>query len=236
MIIGYLKPGENCAPVTLPHTWNALDGQDGGEDYWRGECVYEKTFAAPERKADEEIYLEFDGVSASAKVTLNDHFVGEHHGGCSRFRFNISEYLQDGDSLLTAAVSNAACDTVYPQNADFTFYGGIYRAVRLVVLSKVHFDMDTLGGCGIRVTPKVLDDGYADVHVSACTTGGRAVFELNGEVLMGNEVTFHVEKPVLWQGRKNPYLYALKACLYPGQRPDPRRRYPPSEQKDDRIS
>ena len=54
----FTKPGENRMPVTLPHTWNALDGQDGGGDYWRGECVYEKTFAAPDKKADEEIYLE----------------------------------------------------------------------------------------------------------------------------------------------------------------------------------
>ena len=62
----FTKPGENRVPVTLPHTWNNLDGQDGGGDYWRGECVSEKTFAAPDRKANEEVYLEFDGVSASA--------------------------------------------------------------------------------------------------------------------------------------------------------------------------
>ena len=86
----FLKPGENRVPVTLPHTWNNLDGQDGGGDYWRGECVYEKNFAAPDRKADEEVYLEFDGVSASARATLNGHFIGEHHGGYSRFCFNIS--------------------------------------------------------------------------------------------------------------------------------------------------
>ena len=212
----FTKPGENRVPVTLPHTWNALDGQDGGGDYWRGECVYEKTFTAPDRKAGEEVYLEFDGVSASARVTLNNHFIGEHHGGYSRFRFNISECLKAGENHLTVAVSNAACDTVYPQNADFTFYGGIYRAVRLIVLSKIHFDMDTLGGCGIRVTPKVLKDGSADVHISARTTGGQAVFELDGEKLTGNEVTFSVKKPTLWQGRKNPYLYTLKARLYDG--------------------
>ena len=76
----FTKPGEDRVPVTLPHTWNALDGQDGGGDYWRGECVYEKTFAAPVRKAGEEVYLEFDGVSSSAKATLNGHFIGEHHG------------------------------------------------------------------------------------------------------------------------------------------------------------
>ena len=212
----FLKPGEDRVPVTLPHTWNNLDGQDGGGDYWRGECAYEKSFAAPDRKAGDAVYLEFDGASASARVTLNGQPVGEHHGGYSRFRFNITEYLQTGENRLTVAVSNAACDTVYPQNADFTFYGGIYRAVRLVVVPKCHFDMDTFGGCGVRVTPKVLEDGSAEVHVSARTTGGRAVFEIDGKALEGNEATFHIDRPVLWNGRKDPHLYTLKARLYDG--------------------
>ena len=154
-----------------PHRERFGLGRTGGGTHWRGECVCKDLFA-PDRKADEEVYLEFDGVSASAKVTLNGAPGGEHHGGYSRFRFNITEYLKNGENRLSVAVSNAACDTVYPQNADFTFYGGIYRAVRLIVLPKVHFDMDTFGGCGVRVTPKVLENGSAEVYVSARTTGG----------------------------------------------------------------
>ena len=213
----FTKPGEDSVPVTLPHTWNALDGQDGGGDFWRGECMYEKTFTAPNRKADQEVYLEFDGVSASARVMVNNRPAGEHHGGYSRFRFNITDFLCDGVNCLTVAVSNAHCDTVYPQNADFTFYGGIYRSVRLIVLPRIHFDMNTLGGCGVQVTPKVQPDGSADVQVSAGMTGGRAVFELEGERLEGSEATFHIDHPILWHGRKNPCLYALKARLYDGE-------------------
>ena len=103
----FTKPGEECVPVTLPHTWNNLDGQDGGGDYWRGECVYEKTFAAPDRKANEEVYLEFDGVYASARVTLNDHFIGEHHGGYDALqkagipcKFAAVEGAAHGDDLF----------------------------------------------------------------------------------------------------------------------------------------
>ena len=212
----FTKPGEQSIPVTLPHTWNALDGQDGGGDYWRGECVYEKTFAAPERTPEDEVYLEFDGVSASASVTLNGSPAGLHEGGYSRFRFNITQALAAGENRLSVKVSNAVCDTVYPQNADFTFYGGIYRAVKLVILPRVHFDMDTYGGCGVRVTPRVLADGSADVQVSAGTTGGTVVFALDGETKEGNEAVFHIDRPVLWNGRKNPFLYTLKACLYDG--------------------
>ena len=32
----------NKTVLNLPHTWNALDGQDGGDDYKRGTCTYEK--------------------------------------------------------------------------------------------------------------------------------------------------------------------------------------------------
>ena len=57
--------------VDIPHTWNNIDGQDGGNDYWRGTCVYEKKFPKPEFDADQRAYLEFQGVNASAKVELN---------------------------------------------------------------------------------------------------------------------------------------------------------------------
>ena len=45
--------------VTLPHTWNAADGQDGGNDYYRGTCRYIKEFAAPDMLPGERLYLEF---------------------------------------------------------------------------------------------------------------------------------------------------------------------------------
>ena len=63
--------GTTC-PVNIPHTWNAQDGQDGGDDYVRGTCTYRKTFAAPEfDKETQAVYLEFAGVNASARVVLN---------------------------------------------------------------------------------------------------------------------------------------------------------------------
>ena len=90
------KPGEAAAPVTLPHTWNAVDGQDGGGDFWRGECVYRKDFPAPERAPEEEVYLEFDGVSASARVELNGRSVGEHHGGAAERHLAGGEFSHAG--------------------------------------------------------------------------------------------------------------------------------------------
>ena len=108
--------------LDIPHTWNARDGQDGGNDYWRGTCVYEKNFPIPNFTDEEKIYLQFDGVNASAKVTLNGSEIMSHHGGYSTFRCDITEYLKNENHLVVEA-DNSVNDKVYPQKADFTFYG-----------------------------------------------------------------------------------------------------------------
>ena len=131
--------------VDLPHTWNALDGQDGGNDYFRGSCFYDKSFSAPEFGSDERVYLEFRGVNASAKVILNGEEVMTHDGGYSTFRCDVTDRLKSENSLRVE-VDNSVNDRVYPQKADFTFYGGIYRDVYLIVLNEHHFDLDHYGG------------------------------------------------------------------------------------------
>ena len=106
--------------LNIPHTWNAKDGQDGGNDYWRGTCVYEKTFPMPEFSAQERIYLQFDGVNASARVILNGSTVMTHDGGYSTFRCDVTNYLKP-ENHLVVEVDNSVNDRVYPQKADFTF-------------------------------------------------------------------------------------------------------------------
>ena len=86
--------------LDLPHTWNALDGLDGGGDYWRGTCTYKKSFSAPEFGADECVYLDFAGVNASAKVILNGQTVMTHDGGYSSFRVNITVYSNQSEVTL----------------------------------------------------------------------------------------------------------------------------------------
>ena len=142
--------------LNIPHTWNALDGQDGGNDYWRGTCIYEKVFAAPEFSANECVYLDFAGVNASAKVILNGAVVATHDGGYSTFRCNVTEHLK-AENKLVVEVDNSVNDRVYPQKADFTFYGGIYRDVKLLVVNKNHFDLDYFGGPGLAVNAETLD-------------------------------------------------------------------------------
>ena len=132
----FTGPDGSVSRVNVPHTWNALDGQDGGDDYFRGTCTYEKNFTCPDFDRDSQVvYLEFAGVNASAKVTLNGKPLMSHDGGYSTFRGEITALLEENNTL-TVEVDNSVNDRVYPQKADFTFYGGIYRDVRLVILNK----------------------------------------------------------------------------------------------------
>ena len=135
----------NTTKHDLPHTWNALDGQDGGDDYKRGTCIYEKEVKAPEYdKETELVYLQFHGVNASAMVIVNGTEVTTHDGGYSTFRVNVTDVLQETNQLVVK-VDNSKNTRVYPQMADFTFYGGIYRDVEFLVIPKEHYDVDYCG-------------------------------------------------------------------------------------------
>jgi beta-galactosidase/beta-glucuronidase len=107
-------------PVTIPHTWNNQDGQDGGNDYWRGTSVYDVTFDAPVYLPEEVVYLQFHGVNASAKVILNGEVVCQHEGGYSTFRADVTKYLAAQNELVVE-VDNSVNDRVYPQKEAFTF-------------------------------------------------------------------------------------------------------------------
>ncbi|MDO4267697.1 MAG: glycoside hydrolase family 2 TIM barrel-domain containing protein, partial [Eubacteriales bacterium] len=205
----------------LPHTWNAKDGQDGGNDYFRGTCTYEKTFSVPDFDSSRQrVYLEFCGVNASADITLNGRSVMRHDGGYSTFRADVTEYLKQENHLL-AAVDNSVNRRVYPQKADFTFYGGIYRDVQLWIVPEDHFDMDHFGGEGIKITPSVKGrDGEVhvetfhnaadgEVRITILDADGRTVADGRGE-----DVTLTIPEVHLWNGTEDPYLYKASAALY----------------------
>ncbi len=217
----FIGPDGMGTAVDLPHTWNAIDGQDGGNDYWRGTCLYEKDFTKPQFAADERIYLEFRGVNASAKAELNGTEIGTHDGGYSTFRWDITDHLADENHLKVWA-DNSRNDRVYPQKADFTFYGGIYRDVFLIRVNEKHFDMDHFGGPGIKVTARPTE-GYTrgEVRVETytnCEDGEVTVRILDADgkcVAQGNgtDAQMRIENARIWNGVKDPYLYTAKAVL-----------------------
>ena len=140
--------------VSIPHCWNAIDGQDGGNDYFRGSCLYAKTLKKAELPEADLYYIEFRGTNSSADLFVNGEKLAHHDGGYSTWRVNVTDALTD-ETEIAVIVDNAANETVYPQMADFTFYGGIYRNVNLICVNNAHFDLDYYGGPGLTVTPTV---------------------------------------------------------------------------------
>ena len=217
---------EGGIAVNLPHTWNAEDGWDGGNDYFRGSCVYKKTLDKATLPAADEYYLEICGANSSADVFADGKKLAHHDGGYSTWRVNLTEALSE-KTELAIIVDNSPNDYVYPQMADFTFYGGLYRNVNLIAVNKTHFDLDYYGAPGIKITP-AINGSDATVEVEVYTTslseGQKIVYTLfdkDGKELDKIEsadkcVSFEIKDVHLWHGRRDPYLYSCKAEIVEG--------------------
>ena len=209
--------------VNLPHSWNAIDGQDGGNDYYRGTGYYAKQLNKYELPKAEKHYLEINGANSSADVYVNGQHLAHHDGGYSTWRVDITEQLKE-ENLLVIAVDNSANDRVYPQVADFTFYGGLYRDVNIVSVAESHFDLDHFGGPGIKVTP-VVDGSNANVEVEVFVSNAKmgqhlqyTILDAEGNVVSNiatdeTKINCVIENAHLWHGRKDPYLYTVEVNL-----------------------
>lgn len=217
---------EECKEiVSLPHTWNAVDGQSAS-DYYRGECTYTKHFDKTLISDNDVVYLEINGANSSSKVCLNGKEIASHDGGYSTYRVNMTEHLLD-DNKLVIKVDNTPNSKVYPQKADFTFYGGLYRDVKLIMVPSTHFDLDYFGGRGLYVTPSVEGenavvkfdayyvgeaeqvcvrvDGIGEVKLCDVEMTERNVHHATGSMEIA-----HVH---LWDGLKDPFLYNATASI-----------------------
>ena len=211
--------------VSLPHTWNDIDGQDGGNDLYRGTAYYAKELEKIDLPKADKYYLELNGANSSATVYVNGKKLASHDGGYSTWRVNITDVLED-KNLFVVEVDNSQNDRVYPQNADFTFYGGLYRDVNILAVNNSHFDLEYYGGPGIKVTPEVVDKS-ANVEVEVFTTNALDTQKLNyilkdreGNIIAQKEtsasetkVRFEIENVHLWHGKKDPYLYSAEVYL-----------------------
>ena len=213
--------------VNLPHSWNAEDGFDGGNDYFRGSCLYTKTLVKSELPAADHYYLEIRGANSSADVYVGGEKLAHHDGGYSTWRVELTDKLTDATELAIV-VDNSPNETVYPQMADFTFYGGLYRNVNLICVNDSHFDLDYYGAPGIKVTPEIVGkDAKVEVEVFvknikdgqqiAYTIYDKEENELQKIVTTDTKVTFEIKDVHLWHGRRDPYLYCCEAEIVEGE-------------------
>jgi len=234
--------------VCLPHTWNNLDGQDGGSDYYRGPAWYRKVFDAPKDYTGKRAFLKFGAAGMIADVYVNGKFIGEHRGGFSAFAFDITNFLSPGkENIIAVKVDNTSPKAsqkfrIPPLEADFTMGGGLYRTAELIITDEVHIsllDFASPGGyiaqkkvtdtsANLLLTTKLRNDSKSDKNISVTASiydrNGNAVRELTGKVRVAAGSDFDLrqevtlDSPHLWNGRIDPYLYKVVVSVYQGTR------------------
>lgn len=214
-------PGKEPQKVDLPHTWNGLDGQDGGADYKRCACTYRKKFKTPSLAEGESCYILFNGVNSEATVSLNGEEICRHEGGYSAFGADITALLKN-ENELTVTADNTPNDRVYPQFADFTFYGGIYRDVFLCIVPENGFVFGECFSHPLKISTGVDGkNGIINVNCAVRAKGDYtvkiAVYDGDKKVAEG-EACKDIEVPDvhLWNGVKDPHLYKVEATLISG--------------------
>lgn len=221
---------EKWEAITLPHTWNRYDGQDGGNDYYQGACWYVRELDLSGMKPEDEAYLEFHGAANACKVYVNGEKAAEHEGGYSIFRVPVTPFLskETDKNIVSVWVSNEQQPQIYPQMADFTFYGGLYREVKLLFVPQTHFSLDFYGAEGITVTSDIIGPREASTTIHAFIHApqegdqvtfqikdaeGKSAAELVVPAQTDTSVSIDLTDLHLWQGVEAPYLYQVEAIL-----------------------
>ena len=225
--LSFPKGDHATEQVNLPHTWNAVDGNDGNGSYLRTTGVYTRTFTAPKQPREGgRTYVEVLAAALNSTVKVNGQVAATHEGGFSIFRADVTDLCHEGENELTIEVSNEDTPSMYPSSADFTFYGGLYRGVNLISVPDAHFDLDYYGGPGMMVTPVPTEDGGANFTIKSFVTNpaddltvmysiedcfGREVASaVRGSA--DTEVTIYVPDAQLWS-MDEPNLYTVVATL-----------------------
>lgn len=231
----HIQGGEE---VSLPHTWNAIDGQGGSEHYYRGQCWYQKRLDIAKEQLDKRLYLEIGAAGNIAKVYVNGTLAGESRCGYAMFRVALNSYLKPGANLIAIAVDNGSYSDVFPLMADFTFYGGLYRDVKLLVMEDIHFDVSDGSRDGIYLSQKRIDKASFELGIRGTVVNesakpvagkidvvlqdaeGKIILENSSEIMVAASEQFSiirkVDDPVLWDGVDNPYLYTAIVSLIIG--------------------
>jgi beta-galactosidase len=226
---------EGWQTVRLPHTWNIADVMDDVPGYYRGAGWYRKTLHISKELKGKDVFLCFEGANQETAVFVNGKKAGEHTGGYTGFSVPLSSFLNfDGDNELLVKVDNSYNASIAPLSADFTFYGGLYRNVFLLVTNKVHFGDRNYGSAGVYITTPLVSNEKAVVTVKSIVYGsvarklkvisviydrsGVKVSELSSVVPPGSGETVVQQKmpvivhPVLWSPEE-PYLYRVETRI-----------------------
>ncbi|WOH38111.1 glycoside hydrolase family 2 TIM barrel-domain containing protein [Thalassotalea fonticola] len=236
--IAHSLPANKWQHVSLPHTWNAKDGQDGGGDYYRGTGTYKRTFTLNQQFDNKKIYIHFDGATTAATVYVNGKNVGSHKGNYGAFRFDITEQVKlDQENILVVTVNNEIDNNVAPLSADFTFFGGLYRKVRLISSANVHVDNSNHASSGVFWSQTNISDQLATLDVNTTLVNESTdnvsisitaqLRDRDNNIVAKSEEqlslatkqslpyssSLSLKNPHLWHGLDDPYLYTAEVII-----------------------
>ncbi|MET3877155.1 glycoside hydrolase family 2 TIM barrel-domain containing protein [Chitinophaga sp. OAE865] len=224
--------------VTIPHTWNNKDMQEG-KNFYAGEACYQKTFHIAANLNGKRLFLRFDGVGSIAQLYVNNRFIGEHKGSYAAFCFEITHSVKYGEeNTIVVKANNKAREDVLPiNNFLFGIFGGIYRPVNLLITNDINITATDYASPGIYITQDHVSNEKAMVGVTTKIENKQAHYT-NVQVQtvirdrQGKRISItvkevnlspqginiiHQELPVtsphLWNGLKDPYLYSLTTSL-----------------------
>jgi beta-galactosidase len=227
--------------LDLPHTWNNLDGQDGGNNYYRGIGWYRRHYTPGANAIGRRLFLKFDGANIVSDVYINGNFVGEHQGGFAAFVYDATPFLNVGaDNVIAVKVNNASNTNVPPLSADFTFFGGLYRDVHLLMTDPVHVSPLDYGSPGVYLQTTSVSSNSANLQITTVVSNANAIaanitvraiiadaatnivtaltniLTLAPASLSNAVASTTLANPHLWNGLADPYLYQAFIEIYNG--------------------
>jgi beta-galactosidase len=213
--------------VTIPHSWNTKDILDDEKGYYRGEAWYKKTMTIPQIYENQQVFLLFEAANQVASLFINGEPVGEDHiGGYTTFARDITSAIKKGSNEIAVKVDNSHNDEIVPHSADFSFYGGIYRDIQLIITKPLHFEVANLGTNAIFVRTPEVSEASAKITVQSKLIRPKKGTYYTRQLLFNadNELvktvksrtsfqkdaynSFSIDKPNLWSP-DSPYLYKL---------------------------
>lgn len=186
---------------------------DENQEMW-----YRRAFTIPSKWSGKDILLHFEAVDWQTTVYINDKEVGKHIGGYNPFEFNITEYLQDGENVLTVKVydpTDSGLQTRGKQtHATHGFYytatSGIWQTVWLEPVEKSHVTY-------FKFVPDIDKEElyfyFTGLNVDYVNVSVIKDDEVISEKKIELDGTISVPNPILWSP-ENPYLYDLKIEAY----------------------
>ncbi len=229
---------EKAMTVNLPHTWNR-DATTQGRDYYRGSGNYVRNILVPQAWNGQRIYLKSYGANSAVDVFINGLFAGSHRGGYTAFTIEITKQIRFGErNAILFVVNNAPTMDILPTGGTMNVYGGLFRDVEVIACPGAHVAPDDYGANGLYMRQRKIEAGKAEydavvkitgrkdrnVSLRLCVMGAgkdtavvtETVARLDNSGRVTAILPFTIDKPVFWDGTRNPHLYTAWVKIFDG--------------------